>query len=122
MNGERLRYQSLPQDEMEMHEGLQLHFQSIFAYFLHNFSRENIRIYHRQISRQVVGAKQVLSIELSDLRGFDENLYEQLIVSPLEKLRVMETVARELLLARLARQCARCHSGAPRRASGRGRG
>lgn len=95
MNGERLRYQSLPQDEMEMHEGLQLHFQSIFAYFLHNFSRENIRIYHRQISRQVVGAKQVLSIELSDLRGFDENLYEQLIVSPLEKLRVMETVARE---------------------------
>lgn len=95
MNGERLRYQSLPQDDMEMQEGSQLHFHSLFMSFLHNFSRENIRIYHRQISRQVIGAKNVLSIELSDLKGFDENLYEQLIANPLDKLRAMETVARE---------------------------
>lgn len=72
-----------------------MHFHSLFACFLHNFSRENIRIYHRQISRQVVGAKSVLSIELSDLKGFDDNLYEQLMANPLEKLRAMETVARE---------------------------
>lgn len=95
MNGERLRYQNIPNEDNELQEGSQLHFHSLFASFLHNYSRENIRIYHRQISRQVVGAKPVLSIELSDLKWFDENLYEQLIAEPLEKLRAMETVARE---------------------------
>lgn len=95
MNGERLRYQNLTREDNEMQEGTQLHFQSLFFDFLHNFSRDNIRKYHRQISRQVLAAKPVLSIELADINKFDDNLFEQLMASPLEKLRAMETVARE---------------------------
>ena len=95
MNGERLRYQNLTREDNEMQEGSQLHFQSLFVNFLHNFNEGNVRLYHRQISRQVLTAKPVLSIELKDLNAFDDNLYEQLIASPLERLRAMETVARE---------------------------
>lgn len=95
MNGERLRYQSLPQDEEEMQEGTHMHFHGLFMDFLHRFSRENIRVYHRQLSNQVQRVKNVLNIELSDLKAYDENLYEQLIANPLEKIRAMEAVARE---------------------------
>ena len=66
------------------------HFQTSFKAFIHNFNRENTRIYHRLLSTQIQKNKYVLPLELSDLKAYDEHLYEKFISSPMLILKVME--------------------------------
>ena len=71
-------------------DGTHTHFQTNFKNFLDNFSRENNRFYHLLISSQMQKKKYVLPLELSDLKAFDEHLYERFISSPMDILKVME--------------------------------
>lgn len=83
-----------------MMEGTNTHYEHVFKNFLHNFSRENTRVYHKRIETQIRNRKHVLPIEISDLNSFDEQLYERLAVSPLEILKVMEATLRAYLKER----------------------
>jgi DNA replicative helicase MCM subunit Mcm2 (Cdc46/Mcm family) len=96
MQGERIYFsdQNLNSEQSTLIEGTNIHFQHTFKSFLHNFNRDNTRPYHRQLSAQIHKNKHVLPLELSDLKGYDEQLYEKLIASPMEMLRVMEEGAR----------------------------
>lgn len=78
-------------------EGTNSHFQHCFALFLKSFTRENIRIYHRQIETQVNRRRHVLTVDLADLRAFEELLYERIITAPLETIKIMEDAVRQYL-------------------------
>jgi DNA replication licensing factor MCM5 len=71
-------------------EGTNTHFQAAFKTFLHNFTRENTRAYHRMLATQIQKNKYALPLELSDLKAYDEQLYEKFIAAPLDILKVME--------------------------------
>lgn len=94
MNGERISF-SNPGifDQNDHHvpllEGTNTHFLHTFKNFLKDFARENTRLYHRQLDQQNQKKKYVLSVELGDLKAFDESLYDRIISTPLEMLRVM---------------------------------
>ena len=49
-----------------------------------------MRVYQRQILNQTQKGKYLLNVELSDLKACEEHLYEKIISSPLEMIKVME--------------------------------
>ena len=100
MNGERIYFSDQNLSSHNMTEGTNTHYEHVFKNFLHNFSRDNTRIYHKRIETQIRNRKHVLPVEISDLNAFDEQLYERLAVSPLEILKVMETTLRAYLKER----------------------
>ena len=77
-----------------MIEGTHSHFQTGFKNFLENFNRENNRPYHLLIAEQLQKKKYILPLELSDLKAFEDQLYDKFIKSPMEILRVMEDAVR----------------------------
>ncbi len=93
MQGERIYFsdQNLNSEQQPaLVEGTNTHFQHTFKTFLHNFSRENTRIYHRQLSLQIQKNRYVLYLELNDLKSYEEQLFEKFISTPLDILKVME--------------------------------
>lgn len=97
MNGERIYFsdQNLNSDQQSLIEGTNTHFMHTFKTFLNEFTRENIRVYSRQIEN-IVSKKgdYVLQVELSDLKAFEEHLYEKFMINSLEMLKVMEEATR----------------------------
>ena len=90
MNGERIYFSDQNLNEQGLVEGTNSHFQHTFKHFLKDFSRENTREYHRQIANQTQKGKYLLRIELADLKAFEEHLFDKIMSSPLEMLKVME--------------------------------
>ena len=78
-------------------EGTNTHFEHLFKSFIHNFNRENTRIYQKRLETQIRGKKYVLPVEVADLRSFDEQLYERLSAYPLDVLRIMEHAVKSYL-------------------------
>lgn len=101
MNGERIYFsdQNLSSNNNTV-EGTNTHIEHLFKNFLHNFTRENTRVYHKRLENQIRNRKHVLPIEITDLNAFDEQLYEKLSYNPLEILKVMEGALRTYLKER----------------------
>lgn len=97
MNGERIYFSDQNLSSNTIVEGTNTHYEHLFKNFLHNFSRENTRVYHKRLENQIRNRKHVLPIEITDLHAFDETLYEKLSYNPLEILRVMENSLRTYL-------------------------
>ena len=49
-----------------------------------------MRVYHRHLSLQIQKNRNVLHLELNDLKAYDEQLYEKFMTNPQEMLKVME--------------------------------
>jgi DNA replicative helicase MCM subunit Mcm2 (Cdc46/Mcm family) len=81
-------------------EGTNTHYEHLFKNFLHNFSRENTRVYHKRLETQIRNRRHVLPVEITDLNSFDEHLYEKLACNPLEILRLMESSLKSYLKER----------------------
>lgn len=104
MNPSRVTYNTRQQTTLEEPqdylEGTNTHFQHYFQKFLYNFSSQNIRIYHRQIETQLQKGRRVLTIHLAHLKAFEDLLYDRIVSSPLEMLKLMEEATRDYIKAR----------------------
>jgi len=49
-------------------EGTNHNFQHMFKIFLSDFNRDNVRVYHKQISAMIQHGKYYLTLQLSDLK------------------------------------------------------
>lgn len=85
MHGDRIFFsnQNLNSEDPNSIPGTNTNFQRNFKIFLSDFNKENVRIYHKQISAMVQHNKYYLLLQLSDLKVGDELLYEQLLSKPL---------------------------------------
>ncbi len=101
MHGERIYFsdQNLSSNHNSV-EGTNTHIEHLFKNFLHNFTRENTRVYHKRLESQIRNRKHVLPIEITHLNAFDEQLYEKLSYNPLEILKVMEGALKSYLKER----------------------
>jgi DNA replicative helicase MCM subunit Mcm2 (Cdc46/Mcm family) len=93
MNGERVYFsdQNLNTSDAGsmLVEGTNTHFQHTFKNFLKDYTQENMRIYHRNLTIQTQKGKYYLPVELADMKAFEEHLYEKIMASPMEMLKVM---------------------------------
>ena len=62
MNGERIFFSDQNLSSHGMVEGTNTHYEQLFKSFLHNFSRENTRVYHKRLETQIRNRKFVLPI------------------------------------------------------------
>lgn len=90
MQGQRVYFSDQNLFEFDRIEGTNSHFQSSFKTFLFNFNRDNDRTYHQRISNQLQKKRYVLTLELEDLKNFEEHLYERFMSSPMDILKVMQ--------------------------------
>jgi DNA replicative helicase MCM subunit Mcm2 (Cdc46/Mcm family) len=97
MHGARIFFSDQHLSQNSMVEGTYTHFEHLFKSFIHNFSRENTRVYQKRLEHQIRNNKHVLKVNLADLRSFDEQLYDQLTSAPLEVLTVMEASVKNYL-------------------------
>lgn len=102
MHGDRIYFtdQNLNPDQPISIEGTNSNFQHNFKTFLSDFTRENVRVYHKQISAMVQHGKYFLTLELSDLKQAEEKLYEKFVSKPLEMLAVMEEAVKMYVVER----------------------
>ena len=89
MHGARIFFSDQNLNPNSLVEGTNTHFEHLFKSFIHNFNRDNTRIYQKLLELQIRNNRYALPIELSDLRYFDEQLYDKLSVDPLGMLKVM---------------------------------
>ncbi len=70
MQGDRIFFsdQNLNAEQPMAIEGTNSHFQHHFKAFLSDFNRENVRVYHKQISSMLQHGKYCLTLQLSDLK------------------------------------------------------
>lgn len=70
MHGDRIFYtdQNLNSEQPSSIEGTNSYFQRYFKAFLSDFTKEHVRIYHKQISAMVQHGKYYLTLQLSDLK------------------------------------------------------
>ena len=85
MNGDRIFFsdQNLNPDQPMSMEGTNSHFQHYFKAFLSDFNKENVRVYHKQISAQLQQGRYYLTLNLADLKQSEERLYEKFISKPI---------------------------------------
>lgn len=71
---------------------------STFRSFIHQFTKENIRPYQTQVQKHIEQGKQFVNINLSDLKSFDQQLYQKFMATPLESLSTMEDALSDYVL------------------------
>lgn len=71
MNGARIYFSDQNLNPNALIEGTNTHFEHLFKSFIHNFVRENTRIYQKQLEAKIRDNKYFLSVEVADLRSFD---------------------------------------------------
>ena len=79
-------------------EGTNTNYQYRLKFFLNEFTKENARIYHRQLQFNIQQKRYYLIVELGDLKSADELLYEKLISTPLEMLGVIDEAVQQYLI------------------------
>ena len=64
MNGERVFFsdQNLRNEHAGPIEGTNTHFQHLFKAFLHNYSQDNVRLYHKMLISQIQKANNTLHL------------------------------------------------------------
>ena len=85
MHGDRILFtdQNLNAEQTISVEGTNSHFQHHFKQFIAEFNRENVRVYHKQISAMVQHSKYYFILHLSDLKVAEEKLYDRFMTSPM---------------------------------------
>lgn len=97
MHGAKIYFSDQNLNPNAMIEGSNTHFESLFKSFIHNFNRDNTRVYQKRLEQQIRTHKHILKVNISDLRSFDEQLYDHLTTSPLDVLSVMEEGVKKYL-------------------------
>ena len=100
MHGDQIFFtdQNLNAEQPISVEGTNSHFQHRFKLFISDFNRENVRVYHKQITAMLQQNKYCFLLYLSDLKLAEEKLYDRLIASPLEMISVLEEAVRSYVL------------------------
>jgi hypothetical protein len=70
MHGDRITFtnQNLNPEQPSAIEGTNSHFQHHFKAFLSDFNKENVRVYHKQISAMLQHGRYCLTLQLADLK------------------------------------------------------
>lgn len=104
MHGDRIFYadQNLNSEQPSSNENTNSYFQRLFKSFLSDFTKENIRVYHKQIAAMSQHGKYFLTLQLSDLKQSEEKLYEKFLSKPLEMIVVMEESIKSYVIERKA--------------------
>lgn len=102
MNGERVFYADahypLPQTVDEtLVEGTNTHFQYFFSRFIETFTQENTRIYYKQLETQIMKRKYYFTVELADLKAYEEQLIDRIYAEPVDMIKSMEMAIRQYL-------------------------
>ena len=102
MHGQRIYFtdQNLNHEQTNSVDGTFSHFQHHFKQFIAEFNRENVRIYHKQISAMVQQGKYYFILYLADLKAAEEKLYDKLMSNPLEMLASMEEAVKSYVRER----------------------
>ena len=100
MNGARHYFSDQNLNPNSQIEGTNTHYEHLFKTFVQTYTPENTRIYQKRLEMQVRNRRHVLPVEMRDLRGFEEQLYDRLAVAPLDMLTVMEGAVKSYLRER----------------------
>lgn len=71
MNGARIYFSDQNLNPNSLVEGSNTHFEHLFKSFIHNFNRDNTRVYQKSLEKQIRNHRYVLTVDISDLRAFD---------------------------------------------------
>ena len=101
MHGARVYFSDQNLNPNSQVEGTNTHFDNQFKTFLQHFNRDNTLIYKKRIEYQIRSRRYVLPVDVSDLRSFDEQLFDRLTATPLDILGIMEKSVQNYVQERL---------------------
>lgn len=100
MHGDRIYFtdQNLNPEHPASIDGTNSHFQAHFKTFISEFTKENVRVYHKHIAAMLQQGKHLFTLYLADLKQAEERLYEKLLAKPLDILSVMEEAVKNYVI------------------------